>query len=319
MKKTSKQTASGALRKKMGEATVGTESAPASTESVTLDCGIDFSGGVPVRTPVDMFVDLSTGETSESRRIPVNPKLVRRRHLRQLMVLMERPFFALAKRRAEPIEYSSRGQRVKVSVRPGPGGMATIWDADLMMFLVDQLARAPSGGGGTVVMKGSAYFDAIGLKRDGDQYRRLATSIERLKATTVTTNARIDGKPGASQTFAWIDKAIRQGSDWQIAVSDWVAERARSKFVLNVCPEYFDLGGVERFLYLTARKQVGREHGKVFPIKLSKLWERSGSAGEVSKFRYKVKLIATEDQLPEYRLEWKGDASRDGLLLMTRR
>jgi hypothetical protein len=65
----------------------------------------------------------------------------------------------------------------------------------------------------------------------------------------------------------------------------WVAERARSKFVLNVCPEYFDLGGVERFLYLTARKQVGREHGKVFPIKLSKLWERSGSAGEVSKFK----------------------------------
>lgn len=223
----------------------------------TLECEIDFSGGLQEDPGLAEYtIDLDTGETSVRRLPGATPKLNRRRHLRQLMVLMERPFFALAKRRAEPIEYSSRGQRVKVSVRPGPGGMATIWDADLMMFLVDQLARAPSGGGGTVVMKGSAYFDAIGLKRDGDQYRRLATSIERLKATTVTTNARIDGKPGASQTFAWIDKAIRQGSDWQITVSDWVAERARSKFVLNVCPGVLRPGG-RRAIFVPNCSQAG--------------------------------------------------------------
>lgn len=319
MAKSSKRFDHAPFRKEMLEANIGTKSMLASTENVTLDYGIDFSGGIPERTPVDMVVDLSTGQAWETPRVFTDIRQVRPRELRQLMAFMERPFFALGKQRLEPIEYSSHDQRVKVSVRPGPSGMATIWDADLLMFLVDHLAQAPSAGDGTVLMKGSSYFEAIGSKRDGDQYRRLATTIDRLRTTTVTTNVGLDGKPGTVQTFAWITEAVRRDRDWQITVSDWIAERARSKFMLTVSPEYFGLGGFDRFLYLTARKQVGREPGKVFAIKASKLWERSGSASEIAKFRHKIRSVANRNQLPEYWLEWKDDASRDGLLLIQHR
>lgn len=292
------------------------KSRPASTVNVSLELGIDFSGGISEKAPVDMVVDLSTGQSWEIPRAIRSIGRAQPAGLRQLMVLMERPFFALGKQRLEPIEYSSRDQKVKLSVRPGPGGVATIWDADLLMFLVDHLAQAPIESDRSLLLKGSAYFEAVGLKRDGDQYRRLAATIERLRTTTVTTNLGLDGKPGPVRTFAWINEAVRCDRDWKITVSDWVAERARSKFMLNISPDYFGLGGFDRFLYLTARKQVGREPGKVFAIKVSKLWERSGSASEIVKFRYKIKRAANKNELPEYWLEWKDDASRDGLLLI---
>jgi hypothetical protein len=239
--------------------------------------------------------------------------------LRQLMVLMERPFFALGKRRVDPLEYLSPDSTIQIRVQPGPDGMATIYDADVIMFLVNQLTEAQSGAGGTVIVKGGAYLRAVGSRTGGDQYALLAKTIQRLLTTHVTTNARPDGKPGPVRTFAWIEKAIRQGNDWHITVSGWLAEGARSKFVLDICPEYFDLGGFDRFLYLAARKHVGRERGKVFPIKVTTLWGKSGSGSKLFKFRHEIKSIATKNQLPEYWLEWKDEPSHDGLLLIRRK
>jgi hypothetical protein len=166
---------------------------------------------------------------------------------------------------------------------------------------------------------GARSLRAVGAKTGGDQYGLLARAIQRLSTTQVTTNAQPDGKPGPVRTFSLIESAVRQGKDWQIAVSSWLAEGARSRFKLDICPEYFDLGGFDRFLYLTARKHVGREPGKVFPIKVATLWGKSGSGGKLSKFRHEMKSIATKNQLPEYWLEWKASKSRDDLLLISRR
>lgn len=284
----------------------------------SLECEIDFSGGLQEDPGLAEYtIDLDTGETSVRRLPGANPKLNRRRHLRQLMVLMERPFFALAKRRAEPIEYSSPDGTIESQIQPGTCGMATIYDADLIVFLVDQLAGAASGNGETVILKPGAFLSAIGSTKGGDQYGRFAASIERLSTTKVRTNARPDGKPGPVRTFAWIDRVVRQGRDWHITVSSWLAEGARSKAVLDICPEYFDLGGFDRFLYLTARKHVGRDSGKVFRIKTSTLWKKSGSGCALARFRHEMKSIAIQNHLPEYWLRWDGEW--DGLSIFWRR
>jgi plasmid replication initiation protein len=233
-----------------------------------------------------------------------------------LMVLMERPFFALGKRRLDPLHYHSPDGTIHIQVDPGPDGMATIYDADLVMFLVNELAEARAGASPTVALKGAAYLRAIGARNGGDQYALLGKAIRRLLTTRVTTNARPDGKPGSVRTFAWIENAVRQGNDWHITVPSWLAEGARSRFVLDIRPEYFDLGGFDRFLYLTARKHVGREPRKVFQIKLSTLWAKSGSGSKLVRFRHEMKSIATKNQLPEYRLELKDEPRRDGLLVM---
>ena len=61
--------------------------------------------------------------------------------------LMERPFFSLAKRpRKKPIEYSANG--VTVTVTPGADiGMATIWDADILIWAATQVTEALDRGG----------------------------------------------------------------------------------------------------------------------------------------------------------------------------
>lgn len=243
-----------------------------------------------------------------------------RSSLRMMMVLMERPFFALSKRRMDPLHYLSPDGTIRIQIDPGPNGMATIYDADLVMFLVKELSEAPAGGDMAVVLKGAAYLRAVGAKNGGDQYALLAKAIRRLSTTRVTTNADPDGKPGATRSFCWFEQAARRGNDWHITVPAWLKEGARSKFVLDVCPEYFDLkGGFDRFLYLTARKHVGREWDKIFRIKLSTLWRKSGSGGKVAKFRHEIKSITTKNQLPEYWLELKAEPRQDGLLHIRRR
>jgi hypothetical protein len=206
--------------------------------------------------------------------------------LQQLMVLMERPFFGLGKRRVEPLEYLSPDKSIHIQVHPRPDGMATIYDADLLMFLVKELADSPARTGATVILRAGAYLTAVGSTKGGDQYALLAKAIQRLSTTRITTNVQFDGKPGPIHTFAGIASAARQGNDWHITLPSGIAEGARSKFVLDICPEYFALGGFDRCLYLTGRKHVGRDRSKVFRIRVSTMWAKSGSGGKLSRFRH---------------------------------
>ena len=61
--------------------------------------------------------------------------------LRDQRETMERPFFSLAKRkRLKPIEYVSPNGEVFVNVFPNAEfGMATIWDADVLIWAASQL------------------------------------------------------------------------------------------------------------------------------------------------------------------------------------
>ena len=71
--------------------------------------------------------------------------------LRDQREMMERPFFSLAKtRRVKPIDYTSPDGNLWVHVSANPDyGMATIWDADILIYCASQLAdmarRGPSG------------------------------------------------------------------------------------------------------------------------------------------------------------------------------
>jgi plasmid replication initiation protein len=60
--------------------------------------------------------------------------------------LMQRPFFSLAKaRRTVPILYEAAGVRVEVYAVP-EHGMATIWDADVLIWAASQIVQAENLG-----------------------------------------------------------------------------------------------------------------------------------------------------------------------------
>ncbi|MEY4251077.1 MAG: hypothetical protein RJA87_2710, partial [Pseudomonadota bacterium] len=67
--------------------------------------------------------------------------LVRDLALKDQRETMERPFFSLQKRkRLKPIEYNSPDGEVWVKVEAVPAyGMATIWDADILIWAASTL------------------------------------------------------------------------------------------------------------------------------------------------------------------------------------
>lgn len=62
--------------------------------------------------------------------------------LRDQREMMERPFFSLAKtKRVKPIDYNSPDSKIWVHVSANPAyGMATFWDADILIYCTSMLA-----------------------------------------------------------------------------------------------------------------------------------------------------------------------------------
>ena len=107
----------------------------------------------------------------------------------------------MAKRpRKKPIEYSANG--VTVTVTPGADtGMATIWDADILIWAATQVTEAlDRGGAASPVITFHPYSLLKGIRRHtgGDQYRKLLEALGRLQSTVIRTNIRQRGTKGGA-------------------------------------------------------------------------------------------------------------------------
>ena len=129
--------------------------------------------------------------------------------LRDQREMMERPFFSLAKsKRVKPIDYTSPDGKLWVHVSGNPDyGMATIWDADILIYCASQLADMARRGVNDVPRKLHIMpYDllrAIGRPTTGRAYELLGQALDRLVSTTIKTNIRAENRREA--TFSWLD------------------------------------------------------------------------------------------------------------------
>ncbi len=229
--------------------------------------------------------------------------------------LMERPFFSLAKvKRTAPILYESSGVRVEV-FGVMDAGIATIWDADILIWAASQLVEAENNG-----LRTSRFFRftpyqllmAIGRATGAREYRLLKNALIRLQSTSIRTTIR-QGEHWRRHQFSWINEweelTTRDGriEGMEFVLPDWfyrgVIDRS---LVLTIDPDYFRLtGGIERWLYRVARKHAGRQvHGWIFEI--AHLHEKSGSLARPSDFALDIRRIVARQPLPGYRLDiWR--------------
>ena len=120
--------------------------------------------------------------------------------LRDQRETMERPFFSLAKRkRLQPIRYVSPDGSIYVDVFPNPEfGMATIWDADILIWAASTLNAMKKSGSNDLprTLNFQAYdvLKTIGRDTGGREYRLLREGLGRLQATTIKTNIRPQGR-----------------------------------------------------------------------------------------------------------------------------
>ncbi|KEQ52656.1 replication initiator protein A [Sphingobium chlorophenolicum] len=253
--------------------------------------------------------------------------------LRDQREMMERPFFSLAKtKRVKPIDYTSPDGKAWVHVSANPDyGMATIWDADILIYCASVLADMARRGLNDIPRKLHLMpYDllrAIHRPTTGRAYELLGQSLDRLVSTTIKTNIRAENRREA--TFSWldgwtqlVDERTERSRGMTIELSNWFYEGVLMQGgVLSIDRAYFDLtGGRERWLYKVARKHAGGAGEGGFAISMPTLFEKSGAEGAYRRFKFEIAKIAERDPLPGYTVELEQpDGKREPSLRMRRR
>ena len=251
--------------------------------------------------------------------------------LRDQREMMERPFFSLAKtKRAKPIDYTSPDRKLWVHVSANPDyGMATIWDADILIYCASQMADMARRGVNDVPRKLHIMpYDllrAIDRPTTGRAYELLGQALDRLVSTTIKTNIRAENRREA--TFSWldgwtqlVDEKTERSRGMTLELSNWFWEGVMmTGGVLAIDRAYFSItGGRERWLYRVARKHAGGAGEGGFAISMPVLFEKSGAEGQYRRFKFELLKLAEKNALPGYALSV--ETARDGepMLRMTR-
>ena len=239
--------------------------------------------------------------------------------------LMAFPFFSLAKsRRTAPIDFRSGNVTIRVEGTQ-EHGIATIWDADVLIWAASQIVEARDAG-----LRPSRWIRAtpyeilrfIGRGTSLNDYQRLKAALDRLQSTTVATSIR-ETTGRRLHRFSWINewKELADASGTPLGIElilpDWFyAGVLDAALVLTIDPAYFRLkGGIERWLYRLVRKHGGRqEHGWQFDFR--HLHRKSGSAARFSDFAYDLRVLVARQSLPGYVLGIEA-MPEEGLELLT--
>ncbi|KZC77240.1 RepA replication protein [Sphingobium yanoikuyae] len=223
--------------------------------------------------------------------------------------LMAWPFFSLAKSpRTVPIAFEMGQTWISVEA-VHQHGMATIWDADILIWAASQLVEARDAGRPTSRLMATTPFEIlnyIGRGTGRDNYDRLKAALDRLQATSVATSIRQQHERRRHR-FSWIN-------EWQerldgkgrpvgieLILPDWfyaaVLDRA---LILTIDPAYFRLtGGLERWLYRIVRKHGGRQAGG-WSFDLAHLHRKSGVLSPYKRFAFELRDIVRRQPLPGY-------------------
>ena len=192
---------------------------------------------------------------------------------------MEHPIFNLSKKPDRRIRhYEHNGNTV--AIKPGADGLATIWDKDILIYLVSQIVEGLNKGREDVrnrKVRFRVYDYLVSTNRPvgGEHYKRLEAGLDRLKGTTIKTNVAAGG--------AHIEHAFGLLDDWRIVersptdermigvevtLSEWLHNAVVAREVLTLNRDYFRLGGaLERRLYARCAEalwpsgQVDRKYG----------------------------------------------------------
>src|SRR5258707_6697020 len=107
--------------------------------------------------------------------------------------LMAYPFFSLAKsRRIVPIDFRAGTVTIRVEAVP-EHGMATIWDADGLIWAASQIIEARDAGLKTSRLMAATPYEIlafVGRGTSARDYDRLKAALYRLQSTTVMTSIR---------------------------------------------------------------------------------------------------------------------------------
>ncbi|HSF13248.1 MAG TPA: replication initiator protein A [Erythrobacter sp.] len=231
--------------------------------------------------------------------------------VRDAQDLMAWPFFSLAKsKRVRPIDFRMGEVSILVEATP-EHGMATIWDADVLIWVASQLVEARDAGRATSRLILATPHEILTFTRRGTgkaSYERLRAALDRLQSTSIATTIRQRGARRRHR-FSWINEwreiiaADGRAVGIEMIIPDWFYEGVLDRaLVLTIDPGYFELtGGLERWLYRIVRKHGGRQTAG-WSFEVAHLYRKSGALSPLKRFAFELRAIVQRQALPGYRL-----------------
>ena len=223
---------------------------------------------------------------------------------------MAHPLFSLAtKPDMRHLEYGSGDNTL--TIRPSSLGLPTIFDKDVLIFVISQLMARKNRGsdiGRTVRFSMRELSIATNRPIGGNHYKRLEAAIDRLQGTQFVSNIRTGGQL-ERRTFSMIDEggmvkneAFTRNDYCEITMSKWLMRAIEANEVVSISRDYFRLRRpLERRLYEIVRKHCGNKPR--WQIGLTNLQYKTGSNAPLKKFRLNLREIIEADVTPFYRFE----------------
>jgi len=225
--------------------------------------------------------------------------------------LMAYPFFSLAKtHRTVPIDYRVGNVEIRVEAVP-EHGMATIWDADILIWAASQIVEGRDLGLRTSRLMAAMPYEILTFIGRGTSmrgYQRLKAALDRLQTTTIATSIRQPSERRRHR-FSWINEWKERADDAgrplgiELILPDWFYSAVMDDaLVLTIDRAYFGLsGGLERWLYRVVRKHGGRQpDGWRFDFRHLHL--KSGSLSPFRRFAFDPRDLVRRQPLPGYAL-----------------
>lgn len=255
--------------------------------------------------------------------------------LKDLIPQMEHPFYVLSKKPETAIRRYEHNDKW-LEVIPSAKGQATIYDKDILIYVVSQIMHAINRGEKVerrIQFNPRDLLIFVNRGTGGKDYEAFCEGLDRLMGTVIKTNITTVGKGpeevalGDEERLGWfhlIESAHinRKGNEpggrimsAEIQISEWIFNSIRRKSVLTLHRDYFRLRKpIERRVYEIARKMCGAR--PEFEIGLEKLLKRTGARTVLKRFRHTLREIATHNHLPDYHVIY--DERRDMVIFKGR-
>src|SRR6267154_1515890 len=212
--------------------------------------------------------------------------------------------------RIAPIDFRMNDIAIRVEA-VAEHGMATIWDADVLIWAASQIVEARDAGLRTsrfMAARPREILTFTGRGTSARDYHRLKAALDRLQSTTVATSLRQTNERRMHR-FSWVNEwteradAHGRADGIDLIMPDWFYRAVLDDaLVLTIDRAYFGLtGGLERWLYRLVRKHAGRQRGG-WRFDLRHLYAKSASLSPFKRFAFELRDIARRQPLPGYRL-----------------
>lgn len=228
--------------------------------------------------------------------------------------IMDFPLFSLAKRpQMEAMTYEMDG--VKIEIKPSSSGIATMWDKEVLIYVLSLMVQHIGRTGGEVqnvfTFNAHDFFRATGVGRPSKRdYDRFIEALGRLQGTQIRTNIKT-GTVGTKGFFSWFAEAqattretasgVDQLMPVRVQLCDWLVRAvSRDSRIYDYHNDYFRLGSIERRLYELAHCYCRDEE---YEMPLEMLGAKIGSTSPLRTLKSQLKKIAAENKMPSYSIE----------------